>query len=305
MSDLLAIGHCVLDHLLVVERHPGPDSKSVALGGVECGGGPAATAAVAAAKLGSSAAFLGRCGDDAAGRRLREEFEAAGVDVGRLEAVAGARTPRASIWVEASSGRRSVVLDRGGLADQGEERLADFDPAAFRLLLSDGKEPLALPASKAVRAAGGEVLLDLGGPRREPAELIAAATVVGASKAFVMDWLPDADLLEATRTIVGLGPRLAVVTLGPGGVVACDGGEPFWFPAWTPPKVVDSTGAGDAWHGALAWALLQGWETRRCLAAAAVAGGLACRALGGRAGLPERAELLAALESASWPGGEW
>lgn len=302
MIDLLCTGHCVLDHLLVVERHPAADSKNVALDGVECGGGPAATAAVAAAKLGASAAFLGRCGDDAAGRRLREEFEAAGVDVSRLEALPDARTPRASIWVEASSGRRCVVLDRGDLPDQGEERLADFDPAGVRMLLTDGKEPLALAAARAVRDAGGDVLLDLGGARRDPLPLVRTATVVAASKAFVMDWLPDTDLLEATRRIVELGPRLAVVTIGPGGSIACDGGEPFWFPAWAPPKVVDSTGAGDAYHGALAWALLQGWKTRRCLAAAAVAGGLACRALGGRAPLPERGELLDALESASWPG---
>jgi len=286
---LIALGHVVLDHLLLVESHPSCDTKNIALRGRECIGGPVARAALTAAALGVETALAGCLGDDEAGRQVRDELQAAGVESSGLRLMAGHATPRASIWVEARGGRRTVVLDRGGLPDCPADALERL-PWGPGLLLLDGKEPVWPEAARRAREAGMELLLDLGGPREDPWPLLAAAQVAVVSKAFVMHALPGADLLAAARRLAEQGPRLAVITLGAGGVVVCEreggrpsapAGTPYWFPAWNPGKVVDTTGAGDVYHGALAWALLQGWETRRALACAAVAGGLACLDLGG------------------------
>lgn len=278
---LIALGHVVLDHLLLLEHFPVPDSKNQALRGRDCTGGPAARAALSAAVLGAEVHFAGCLGDDASATRIRRDFEAAGVGLAGLEECPGQATPRASIWVEARGGKRTVVLDRGSLPDYPAAALERL-PWGPGWLLLDGKEPVALEAARRARAAGMGVLLDLGGPRTDIAALVSAADVVAVSKAFVMSEYPGLDLLKAAANLCEAGPRLAVITLGAGGMIVGErGAEPAWFPAWPAGKVVDSTGAGDVFHGALAWALLRDFPTRQALACAAVAGGLACRELGG------------------------
>jgi len=298
--DLLGIGRCVLDHVYLVERHPQEDSKVEAVDAALCGGGPVATACVAAARLGLRASFMGFIGDDWAGRILREEFEEEGVDQAQLETCPGRATPTASIWTVAGGGRRTVVLHRGDIPDQEASRLKDLDFSRWKMLLLDGNEPLCQEAAEGMRAAGGEVMLDLGGPRENPLPLIERADIVAVSKAFVMHQFPEAELLEAAAAIRAMGPRLAVITLGPGGAVANEGATSWWFPAWPPPETLDGTGAGDVYHGALAWALLRGLPTRQALASAAIAGGMACRRLGGRAGAPNQRELQEALAAWKW-----
>ena len=283
---LIALGHVVWDHLLLLDHYPEVDSKNLALGGRECVGGPAARAALTAAALDVDVCFAGCLGDDEAGARILQAFSAGGVDTVGVEVCAGCVTPRASIWVEARHGKRTVALDRAGLPDYPAAAL-DHLPWGPGWLLLDGKEPVALEAARRARSAGMSVLLDLGGPRVDIAPLVAAADVVAVSKAFVMDEYPGLDLLQAAANLLEAGPRLAVITLGAGGMIVgervTDGcaSQPFWFPAWPAGKVVDTTGAGDVFHGALAWALLQVFPTRKALACAAVAGGLACRDLGG------------------------
>ncbi|MDP2360733.1 MAG: PfkB family carbohydrate kinase [bacterium] len=278
---LIALGHIVLDHLLLVDHYPAMDSKVTARRGRTCTGGPAARAAITAAALGAEVHFAGCVGDDEAGQRIRRDFEAAGVDLDGLQVCAGQATPRASIWVEARHGKRTVVLDRGGLPDYPATLLERL-PWGEGCLLLDGKEPIAREAARRARAGGMTVLLDLGGPREEIAPLVAAADVVAVSKAFVMSRHPGLDLLKAAAQLAEAGPRLAIITMGAGGAIVCErGGEPGWVPAWSPGTVVDTTGAGDAYHGTLAWALLKRYPLRQALACAAVAGGLACRDLGG------------------------
>lgn len=303
---LIALGHVALDHLLLLESWPAPDTKLAALRGRECTGGPAARAALTAAALGVEVSIAGCVGADAAGERVRADLRAAGVDNEGLLTLAGHATARASIWVESKGGKRTVVLDRGGLPPFPEDALEHLTWTPGLLLL-DGKEPAGAQAARRAQEAGMELMLDLGGPREDPWPLVEAAQVAVVSKAFVMHALPGMDLLAAARRLAEGGPRLAVITLGAGGVIACEraGGQAyapvgtsFWFPAWNPGKVVDTTGAGDVYHGTLAWALLQGWETRRALACAAVAGGLACLELGGEVPGLSAAMLLERVEAA-------
>ena len=283
---LIALGHVVLDHLLRMETFPAVDTKNLALAGRDCVGGPAARAALTAAALGVETWFAGCLGNDEPAQRIQRDFQAAGVRLEGLVSCPGHATPRASIWVEARGGKRTVVLDRGTLPDFPAEQLEQL-PWGPGWLLLDGKEPVALDAARRAKAAGMHVLLDLGGPRPDIGPLVEVADVVAVSKAFVMSEYPGLDLLQAAANLLESGPHLAVITLGAGGMIvgerAAEGAtpEPYWFPAWPAGKIVDTTGAGDVFHGALAWALLQEFPTRKALACAAVAGGLACRNLGG------------------------
>ncbi|MCA9784580.1 MAG: hypothetical protein KC518_13430 [Candidatus Cloacimonetes bacterium] len=298
MARLIGIGHCVQDQLMLLARYPALDSKHLALDRVECGGGPVPTALVAAARQGQTCLFVGQVGDDAPGKTILADLGAAGVDTSACRLVAGARSPLASVWIEQGSGKRTVVLDRGDLQPMDEADLPALDWRSDDLLLLDGKDPVCLPAARKAKAVGARVLLDLGSERGDVAELLAQCDLLVASKTWVMAALPELDLFAAVQALCAKGPAAVAITLGAGGLVQAQQGEKAtWFPAWPGSRVVDGTGAGDVFHGILAWAILEGRDWRTALKMATVAAGLACGALGGRAGIPDRDALAAAVES--------
>jgi sulfofructose kinase len=296
---LLGIGHVVLDHSMLVEKMPSTDCKNVALDGRELVGGPVARACITAARLGVETAFLGAVGQDLAAGVIEESFKQEGIAAHLART--GHRSARAALLVERQQGRRTVILDRGDLAELPGDTLEKLDIISCELLLLDGKEPLGIEAAKRVRTAGGRVMLDLGSARSDPLPFIQVADMLIVSKAFMLDFAPDSDMLEGARRLRDLGPRLVVITLGAGGAIVNQGGESTWFPSWNPGEIRDTTGAGDVYHGVLAWALLKGEETGRALALAAVAAGLCCRVLGGDPGLLDPGELDRLVAEGSWP----
>ena len=296
MFDLLGIGHITLDHVYLVPHFPAADTKMTAVAGTDACGGPVPNALGAASRLGLHCGLIARVGDDLTAGMLLQDLDARGVSVEYVERVEGHSTPQAVILVEEKTGQRSVVLNRAGLPGQGVDRLSRGLPPC-RMLLVDGKEEASLQGARLAKAAGIPVVADLGGQRDTPEELIACVDVLAVSKGFVLQHYPDLDLFGVTQHLHALGPRLVVVTLGSGGAVYCDGRESTWFPAWHPPRVIDTTGAGDVYHGALCHALLAGVETREALARAAVAGALACTQTGGVEGAPDLAQLMREVEA--------
>jgi sugar/nucleoside kinase (ribokinase family) len=103
-------------------------------------------------------------------------------------------------------------------------------------------------------------------------------------------WLPDGPPEEVAQRLFDEGAEIAIVTLGERGAVACWDRGLQRLPAY-PVEVVDTTGAGDAYHGAFMYALLQGWDVPRMAKFASAVGSLNCRAMGGRSALPTRAEV--------------
>jgi sulfofructose kinase len=298
---LLGIGHIVLDHSLRLESLPGADIKVEALQGTLAGGGPVPTACVTAARLGATVGLLAQVGDDPPGDFLVKELESEGLSTEWLKRRSKQRTPMASIMVT-SQGQRTVILDRAEMPPLLPEDLDALPFQGAKLLLLDGKEPIALAAAQRMREAGGEVMLDLGGPREDPVPLIEASDILVASRTFLMHHFPEMEMLEGASMLHKMGPRLVVITIGAGGAIVCpSSGQATWFPGWSPGRIVDSTGAGDIYHGTLAWALLEGWDDAKALAAAAIAGGMACRALGGRGAIPTKESLIEALEAWTWP----
>jgi sulfofructose kinase len=99
-------------------------------------------------------------------------------------------------------------------------------------------------------------------------------------------------LLDVARALRDEGPRVVVVTEGEHGSWCASPEGEFHTPAFEPPRVVDTTGAGDVFHGAFLFGRAQGWDLRRSLKVAAATASLKCRALGGRAGIPTLPEAL-------------
>ena len=139
------------------------------------------------------------------------------------------------------------------------------------------------------------VVYDAGSVKPFTPEMLARTDVAMVSRVFAETMFAHRDWEQACRALSEMGPSYAGVTLGEEGAVGLDGEEFFQVPPFKV-DVVDTTGAGDVFHGALDVAILQGWDFKRCVTFAAAVAAMKCRRLGGRAGIPSFAEAQAFLK---------
>ncbi len=294
MPSLLVVGYNAWDLLAPLPAPIPRDAKLETPGLTMGGGGPAATAAVALARLGARVRLVTPLADDLAGRLQRQELVSAGVDLALSPARPGGASPLAVSLIDAD-GSRAILWRRGDL-----EPLAASEVAADWLdgtdaLLCDSHEPVAAGAlARAARARGVPVVLDGGSVRPGLAELVALCDDVIGSAAFATSLTGEPDPGEALRALARRGPGRVAATFGPAGCLRLADGQLAHRPAFAVP-VVDTTGAGDAFHAGYAFARSLGRDFDGCLAWGAAVAALGCRALGGRAGLPDRAEAEALL----------
>lgn len=287
--DLLGVGECSLDQLLVVDALPAPGGKTPATEWRELAGGQVATAVLAAARLGLSTAYAGAVGEDARADRVLEPLRAMGVDLSQVETVSGAATRAAVIVVERATGERTVLGHRDEKLAQARTALAGLELGKARLLLLDGSDlPLATALAERARRLGLSVVLDLDVPAPGFERLLAHIDYPVVSKGFAQAAYGSAE--RALVRLAALGARFPVVTLGAAGALASGPGGLVVSPAF-PVEAVDTTGAGDVFHGTFAWGLLQGLDATALLRAANAAAGLACTGLGAQAAIPDTAQL--------------
>jgi sulfofructose kinase len=287
---IICVGNGVLDQVYEVDALPRAGVKTAARAFRESGGGPAATAALAIARLGGQAAWWGRVGDDTAGRYIRDELTRHGVDLSGVCTVPGARTVRATVIVD-SAGERSILVDRFGMPSDAAF-LADHDLAGAAVLLADTRWPEG-SAFALRRAAELGVLRVLDVDGGDPAileELVGLADHVVFSDEGLADFAgpgPAAERLSRAASCLG---GIVAVTLGEAGSLwAIDDGI-VAVPAF-PVPVRDTTGCGDVFHGAYALGLAEGMpplDAARFAAAAA-----ALKAANGRGwdGMPDRSAI--------------
>ena len=292
--DVLCTGLVCVDLVLEIPHHPAPDEKLRAASRLVAPGGPAAVAAAQVARLGGRAGFAGLLGDDPFGRLLRASFVAEGIDAATLQVAPGFETPLAAILVKPDAAR-SVVSHRPALPAEAAPAPPAFPRA--RVLLADGHRPewnAALVAH--ARALGAPLVLDAGSPGDSVRELAAAADHVVASEAYARALLGGRDPADRDADLASLARPGAtvVVTLGARGVAWQ---TPFAHEVRPAPRIqaVDTTGAGDAFHGAYALGLALGLPLSEMLRQASAAGALACTRPGAWPALPSAAELAAFL----------
>jgi ribokinase len=287
----VGVGQCCWDTIALVDRYPEPDGKAEASAWAEEGGGPTATAMVCLARWGIPCRFLGVVGDDVIGERIQAGLLAEGIDA-RLTVRPHAHSQRAAITVERQTGRRTIVWQRpGGAPLQPAELPADL-LADARLLLLDGLMPAAsLAAAHQARAQGVPVLLDAGRDRPGMGDLAALCTHVVAGEQYARDLGWDGTIDDFRRLARHCGYPVFTVTCGERGSYTWAAGELLPVPA-LPVAALDTTGAGDVFHGGFGFGLLQGWDLPQILRFATAAAAAKCRSLGGRQGIPPLADLL-------------
>ena len=287
-SEVLCIGHAAYDMSMFVDGYPLENSKSETDELLEVCGGPAANAAYLLSKWNVPCAFAGLVGDDDYGQRIRDAFREIGTDVSLLEVRPGHVTPVSMILINRRNGSRTIV-NRTHLAGYcpSERELASLSP---KVLLFDGH---ALEASLAALDTHPTAtsILDAGSWREGTATLAGKVDYLAASERFALQAteLPALDREDQRRECV---KRLrqsfdttVIVTLGEFGLIADDGSGFLSLPAF-PANTVDSTAAGDIFHGALAYAVHQSLPLKQSLRLASMTAALSVTARGGRSSIP-------------------
>jgi sugar/nucleoside kinase (ribokinase family) len=297
--DVLCIGHAAWDITLPLAEFPAEDGKVEIPALVESGGGPAANAAWLLSWWGVRCGFAGVVGDDDRGRRVLAEFAAVGTDTSLVEIRPDFPTPLSVILVNQQTGSRTVVNRRV----PSPALALGHVPGRPHVLLFDGHE---LPASLAAmdRFPEARTVLDAGSLRDGTRALAGRVEFLVASERFArqMTGLPPLDgpdeWAAAIAVLSALNGRPVVITLGNRGLL--HGTAAAWEhrPA-AHVAAADTTAAGDAFHGALAYGVLSALSWSETLRLAATTAELSVQALGGRRSFAPLARVRASLEGQS------
>lgn len=282
--DVLCVGHSSYDLIFSVSRHPGADEKIVADSLFSCGGGPAANAAVCVTKLGLSSAFAGYLGRDLYGDKHIQELNDYGVNT-QLIVRGASPTPLSTILVK-PDGKRCLINYKGDTQALSVDAL-NFTDIPAKVVLFDGHEHMiSLPLADKARQANIPTVLDAGSVHEGTLALMSCVDYLVCSEKFAGQYAGDER--KALSRLAELAP-VVVITLGERGLIWQRGNEQGALPAY-PITAIDTTGAGDAFHGAFAAALATGLEWQSLLRYASAAGALCCMQMGARLGLPSREE---------------
>jgi sulfofructose kinase len=283
--DIAGIGLNATDIVMEVARFPVADSKTRLLSVQTLPGGQTATAMIACARWGLRTRYIGRTGDDAGGKLHKEELDRAGVE-SRLIRVQNCASQVSFIFVDKSSGERTILWDRDPrLALRRSDFRRDWVISA-RLLHLDGHDPRAgVAAARWAHQAGIPVVADLDTVYPGLTRLLHFVDYPVTSRDFPFRVTGEEDLLRALpRIFARYRFRLLCCTLGRDGALAWDGTR-FWYARSYRVRAVDTTGAGDLFHAGFAFGLLRGWEWQGILDFSCAAAGLNCTGLGARGGI--------------------
>ena len=291
--DVIGIGVAVRDVTVLLDVFPSPDEKYRAKGFFESRGGPVPTALVTLARLGRRVAFCSVVGDDPVGGFIIDDLSREGVDVERVVRRKNLPSPSSVILVE--SGRRTVFE---GWQTDLPLTLKDVLPlSACRYLLLDARLPeVQTEAARRARNSGSQVVLDCGHPRPGADDILSLTDVAILSHTYPRavhgeGHDPAKFLKELHARLPEGGHRIAGLTLGPGGcVIHSVDSSTVWIPGHKV-KAIDSTGAGDVFHGAFIHALLANETAEVAARFANAAAALKCQGMTGRAPIPPEKEI--------------
>lgn len=281
--DVVVVGSANLDLVARTLRLPGPGETVLGSDFAEHPGGKGLNQAVAAARAGASVAFVGAVGDDDAGRTLHSVAATEGIDVSGLSVADGVATGRAVITVD-DSGENSIVVVPGANASA---HVGDLPAATVVLAQLEIPVATVIAAFAVARTAGSRTVLNpapvpVGGL---PDELLSLCDILVPNE-------HEVELLGGVDELLASGVAAVVVTQGAAGVTVTEAPDATtWSVEAFEVDPVDTTGAGDAFCGALAARLAAGADLRPAVRYAAAGGALATTIAGAVPSLPHAVDI--------------
>lgn len=289
---MLCVGLSTVDHIWNVAEFPPSRSRTHADSHAVSGGGPAATAAVAAARLGGRVRLWSNIGTDSDGDIAMSELSGYGVDVSMVRRAPGSRTAVSAVLVDPSGERHIFPFFGDALRDAAAE---DFGPSlvgtADAVLVDMRLPDLTREVLRLARAAGVPSVADVSNARGMTNTDLVDHVI--ASRECAAEVLGRDDPAAALAALRRRPDQVVAVTLGHEGVLLDSGSGGELIPAFAV-NVADTTGAGDVFHGAYAFGVASGWDPRRSAEVAAATAALSCTGVG-RGAIPDAAAVAALL----------
>lgn len=289
---VLCVGALSLDTIFRLDALPAAPGKYLPTDAIEVAQGMATAQAATIVRLGGRARLWASCGDDANGDRIVEDLTAAGIDLGALRRVPGARSGFSSIFMD-RHGERIIVPHYDPAIRSAPDALPDMEDVS--VVSVDPRWPDA--AEMALRAAAERSIPGVLDADVAPTDILRRlaplASHVIASERVCQALFGVDDPAAALETV---GDDLVAITCGERGCYWSEDGVVRHMPAHRV-EAVDTLAAGDVFHGAVAFGLAEGWSLERCLRFASAAAALKCTRFGGRLGAPTRAEVEAFLQA--------
>ncbi len=289
--DIVGVGLNATDTLIRLPHFPAFNSKVEFRVSEILPGGQVATAVTACARWGLKARYVGKIGDDSSGILQQNEMLKSGIEAHWI-VVPDCQSQSSFILVDEVTGERTVLWKRDARLELLPSEIQREWVVQSRLLHVDGHDCAgATEAARWARSARIPVTADLDNLYPGVEALLENVDYTITSKEFTARLCGYSDLLVSLPAIASrFGCRLAAATLGSDGVLAWDRARFYYSPAFEL-KPVDTTGSGDVFHAAFAYALLRGDELPRSLEFSCAAAGLACMGMGARGGIASREEI--------------
>lgn len=295
--DLVGVGLNATDTLLLVSHFPAYAGKVPFEAEILSPGGQVASAMATAAKLGLSVKYIGTLGDDERGRVQIASLRETGINLDDVVIRENCPNQTAYIIIDQSTGERTVLWSRPACLELDPESITEEKIACAQMLHVDGHDTPAIEkAARIARSHGIPVTVDVDTIYHGFDRVLETVDYLVASSEFPGQWTTERDPFRALETIQNeYKMKCAAMTLGSHGALARMDGKFFYSPAFVV-NCVDTTGAGDIFHGAFCYAVLKGMSMGDTLEFSNAMAALNCTKLGARGGIATAAEAFALIE---------
>jgi sulfofructose kinase len=286
LFDVVGVGLNATDTLLILPQFPSYSGKEPFREEILSVGGQVASAVVTCQTLGLRTKYIGTVGDDYRGRVQIKSLQESGVNIDDVEVREGCPNQSAYILIDQSTGERTVLWRRDDCLRLEPDEITEERIACTRLLHIDGHDtPAVARAARIAREHGIPVTVDVDTIYHGFDQVLPYVDYLIASTNFPVQWTNERDPFKALQLIQReYGMKVAAMTLGSHGSLALCGGKFHYSPAFVV-NCVDTTGAGDVFHGAFCYAVLQKMPMREALDFSNAMAALNCTALGARGGI--------------------
>jgi len=284
--DVVGVGLNATDTMILIPHFPAYGGKVPFLEEIMSPGGQVASAMVCCAKLGLRTKYIGTIGDDLRGEIQWESLQGSGVNLDHVQRRANCANQSAYILIDQTTGERTVFWSRPeGLRIDAEEITPEQITCA-RLLHIDGHDtPAVAHAARIARQHGIPVTVDVDTIYKGFEHVLPNVDYLITSSEFPERWTGEADPMKALALLQdNYGMKVAAMTLGAHGALARVGGRFVYSPAFVV-NCLDTTGAGDVFHGAFCYAVVKGFPMEETLEFSNALAALNCTALGARGGI--------------------
>lgn len=287
---ILVIGHAAYDITMAVDSFPKENTKNRIDNRVECGGGPAGNAAYLLGKWGMEVYFAGVVGNDEYGKRIKEEFESVNVNTKYLEFSDEYSTTNSFIVVNRENGSRTSFAHRNKKMAMKEIEL-DFEPD---IILFDGQE-VEMTNKLLDRYPNAISIIDAGRPTEEIIKLAKRVNYLVCSKEFSENVSNikinnDEDYLKVYNYMKNEFNNEIIITLEEKGCLYSYEDEIKIMPSLKV-KAIDTTGAGDIFHGAFTYCIANNISLEKALKISNLTGALSVTKIGSKNSIPEKEDI--------------